>query len=216
MANAIVTFFYRVLKVISFAGIIACSACALLHFGAKNGYRTAAATIKPITKIVEVEAPTPSVDELLNEIPRQHGIPREVIEVLIEKESAGRRSDDKRCEWQSDYWLSQAKKITNDPEQRDAYRCSYGVMQVAGWHAPRYGLTWADLTDVRTNVEVGTAIFAACYNQAKDQQTRGISYDALRRAYRCYNGAGPRAEAYADHAMQLLTKRVISRYFADA
>lgn len=209
MANAIFTFFLRLLKVISFAGILTCCAIALLHFGAREGWRSAAAKLKPVTKVVEVERPKKSLAELLDEVPARFNVPREAVEVILEKEDSRNRREAKRCEWQSAEWKRIAQKITSEPEQQDAYRCSYGPMQVAGWHAPRYGLVWADLLNPEINVEIGVTIYADCFERANGNDL----YSRYWQAYRCYNGSGEQAERYANDAMARLTRKIFEQKF---
>lgn len=148
------------------------------------------------------------------------GVPRLVAKVLLRHEGAGRFAGDlKRCELQSASWkqyatdaarlLVKAKKIHafEFEEQRDAMRCSYGPGQVAGWWAPKLGLIWSDLTDLKTNTWATYTV----YLKKRDEASKAGSADywTLQRAtFRRYNGGGPDAEAYADARMKELTVAV--------
>jgi hypothetical protein len=61
------------------------------------------------------------------------------------------------------------------------------------------------MVDVRTNVEVACRIMARCLttNQASKKT------DQYHRAARCYNGSGPRAEAYAQDFMRILAAKAL-------
>lgn len=161
--------------------------------------------VKEIEKIIEVPEEDPSLEELLSEAPR-HGMPKIIARVLMEKEDSSRfRKNAKRCEWQSKEWLNIATKIEpNDTEQRDAYRCSYGPFQVAGWHAVKYGMVWSDLLDLRKNLEVSAAVWGNCYEESKERNKKFSKAQHVRYAFRCYNGSGLMAENYANSAMAIL------------
>lgn len=158
------------------------------------------------TRTVEVERKKANIRELIKSIPPRYGIPPEVMAVIWSKEDDGRGRAAVRFEEANDEWLARAKAITKDPEQQQMYRRSYGPMQVAGWHAPRYGLTWVDLTDEETNIEVGCAVFAEAWQAAKKVNTNPER--ALREAFRRYNGS----QKYADDAMQRLSSALITHY----
>ncbi|WZO97251.1 hypothetical protein EP7_004275 [Isosphaeraceae bacterium EP7] len=157
---------------------------------------------------IEVEKRDPSMDELIEEAPRM-GMEKPVAITLLKMEDGGKnRREAKRCEWDSKFWLEQANKITKDPEQRDAYRCSYGPFQVAAWHAPKYGKTWADLLDLRVNFEIAGVVWGNCKEAAKAKKLSKVA--TYRDAFRCYNGSGPMAERYADRAMDALSDMAVT------
>lgn len=172
--------------------------------------------VKEIEKIIEIPEDEPTLDELLAEAPK-HGMPAVIAKVLMIKEDAGRyRKNAKRCEWESKEWLRIASTIEpRDTEQRDAYRCSYGPFQVAGWHAPTYQMVWSDLLVPRNNLEVAAAVWGNCLEQSKKANQKASESTHLRNAFRCYNGSGPRAETYAAEAMEILGKIAIEKMFSD-
>lgn len=194
-------------------------ACGFLVFclgGASlYGFARPPVRVEHVQVPVEVEKPEPRLEELIEEAPRM-GMPKPVALTLLEMEDGGRnRREAKRCEWESKFWLEQANRITKDPEQRDAYRCSYGVFQVAGWHAPKYGMIWADLLDMRNNFEVAATVWGNCFAQVKKANPGADRYRTYRAAFRCYNGSGPAAERYADKAMAKLERMAVNKLLSN-
>ena len=182
----------------------------LASFVSIGYWATPEETTHIVEKIVKVQAPEDTLDVLLDEIPPRYNIPREIIEVLIAQEDAkGQGKTAVRFEESPD-WLARAKKITKDPEQIEMYRRSYGPLQVAGWHAARFQLTWVDLTNLRTNVEVACSVYRDAWD--RERTTTRDPLVALRLAFRDYNGSGPRAEKYADRAIGILQSRLTTRW----
>lgn len=178
---------------------------------------------EPRERIVKVLKPQPTLEELVERTVAK-GIPREVIEVILYQEDRrGPRADSKRCEFQSSDWLKRAQAIAKrrnlTEDERDAYRCSYGPWQVAGWHAAAYKRadgserTWADLLDVETNWEIGADVWlqkmAAAKREARDVRERYWM------AFRNYNGSGPRAEKYADEVFGALMLKLFDERFGN-
>ena len=163
--------------------------------------------LEEIEKIIHVPEPEPTLNDVLQDAP-SYGIPVEVARVLLEQEDAGQyRKNAIRCEWGSEEWLAIANKLEpKDKQQRDALRCSYGPFQVAGWHAPKYGMVWSDLLNIRNNAEVAAAVWGDCKEQSLKKNVGADTWTHYRTAFRCYNGSGPRAEQYADRAMAKLAK----------
>lgn len=205
----------KTLKLIAlFIGLL--PVCVLMSVGAEKVYgmyrpiRSASAQVSPAAAEREE-----SVADLIHELAPEN---EEFLLIILSiEDAAGQGRIAKRCEFKSEFWLKKANEITKDfPEfsrevQRDAYRCSYGPLQVAGWHAPEFGKTWADLTDLRTNVIIANAVF-------EEAKVRGFSassepYYQIRNAFRNYNGSGPTAERYADDAMEILTTRLFADRF---
>jgi soluble lytic murein transglycosylase-like protein len=151
--------------------------------------------IKEVPKIVEVEKPEESLEELLEEIPRTYGMSRIVVEEVIKKESDG-NSNAIRFEA---HHMSRAAKFTRNPDEQRMYASSHGLMQVMAWHLPPMGLRWIDLHDKRTNVEVGTKILSDCYKRQK-----GSKWEKYHGALTCYNGSGK----YADDVMNKIGRRL--------
>jgi len=139
--------------------------------------------------------------QLAHEICPAYSVPKLFVETILQKESGG-RADAIRHEPSQ---MSRAKSITRNASEQMMYASSIGPMQVMGWWAPEFGMTWNELVDVRTNVEVACRIMARCLatNQAKKKA------DHYYRAARCYNGSGPRAEAYAQDFMRILSAKAL-------
>lgn len=162
---------------------------------------------EPEKVIIHVPRPEPTLEDLLETIPAKFGVERAAVEAVLEKEDAERRREAKRCEWKSKDWLRRASAITKDPEQRDAYRCSYGPMQVAGWLAHEYGMTWVDALDLENNIELGTLRLAQGLEIAKEKSF----YDRYWFAFRRYNGSGPKARKYADEVLAIFKRKMESQ-----
>jgi soluble lytic murein transglycosylase-like protein len=137
---------------------------------------------------------------LASETCPKYGVPSLFVATIIDKESGG-RPDAIRFEKSQ---MERAKKITRNSSEQTMYASSIGPMQVMGWWAPQFGMTWNDLVDVRTNVEVSCRIMAQCMSQA-----RGAKSEKFRQAAKCYNGSGPQAEKYADNFMRRLTAKAL-------
>lgn len=71
----------------------------------------------------------------------------------------------------------------------EPWTSSHCALQIMGWNAPRYGLTWQDLKDPETCAEVGMNILANC-------KARKGSWEG---ALECYNGS----KKYAKEVMKL-------------
>lgn len=144
-----------------------------------------------------------SVRELSFEIAPKYGIPLEVVQVILDKESSGgHKLDVVRFEPGQ---IDRARKIakTTNPDQLRAYASSHCPWQVMGWHMPLVGMSWADLYNAETCVEMGSKILANCYSQAPDKG----SYQKTYQAFKCYNGS----DAYARDAMQRLSLIAIEK-----
>jgi hypothetical protein len=189
--------------------------CVICYFGI-NGFINPRVKVQVEKIPVEVEAPEMTVAQMIDEAPRL-GMPKVVAAILLDQEDGGRnRKNAKRCEWDSKEWLNRATKIEpNDKEQRDAYRCSYGAFQVAGWHAPEYGLVWSDLLNPRNNLEVCAAVWGKCKEQADKKLAGRDLYAIYRDSFRCYNGSGLDAENYADRAMSKLERLAVNKFLKD-
>lgn len=137
---------------------------------------------------------------LASETCPKYGVPPLFVSTIIDKESGGRR-DAIRFERSQ---VERAKKITRNSSEQTMYASSIGPMQVMGWWAPEFGMTWNDLVDVRTNVEVSCRIMAQCMNKAN-----GSKSEKYRQAARCYNGSGPQADKYAENFMRRLTAKAL-------
>lgn len=154
--------------------------------------------IKEVVRQVHVRAPEPTLSDLLETVPNEFGVNRILVEAILVKESYGGRKDAIRFEPGQ---MERAAKITKDKEQQRMYASSHCPMQVMGWHAPDYGLSWSDLYDLENCFDVGMAILRKCL----DKQKTGSKFEKTRAALACYNGS----YSYADSVLAMVGKRLI-------
>lgn len=147
---------------------------------------------------VEVPKGEEKTDDLLNEIPASYGVSKLVVKSIVTKESGG---DPKAIRFEAHH-MERAKKFSKNPEQQRMYASSIGLMQVMAWHMPPLGLSWTDLIDKRTNMEVGTKILKDCLNKHQNKSKYEQYYSALI----CYNGS----ERYAQEVMSEIGKELIN------
>lgn len=141
-----------------------------------------------------------SCAELTEEIAGKYpGIPKFIIDILIAKESTNRKD---AVKFEAHHMSTYAAKITKDPELQRMYASSWGCMQVMGWHAPRFGMTYAQLLIPRNNVEVGVAILSDCFERHKNVKDK---YERYYNAFKCYNGA----DVYAKDMMSRVVDKLI-------
>jgi hypothetical protein len=112
--------------------------------------------------------------------------------------------------------MKNVKHLTPDPHEQRWYASSHGRFQVMGFHVPRlrekYGL---DITeqglafDPRQNALAAGTILSECFRDSRVQKHKQ-NRERLRALFACFNGAGPRAEAYADAAMKELSSELLN------
>lgn len=149
-------------------------------------------------RVVQVIKPEPSLRQLVSTVPPKYGLPPILVAAIIERESGSRR-DAIRYEPSQ---LTRARKLASNPDDQRMYASSIGYMQIMAWHAPKYQMTWADLLDAETNIELGCTILKDCWDRSKEK-------DKFRRyhaALACYNGS----TAYADAVMGRLGRLMIN------
>lgn len=156
--------------------------------------------IKEIEKVVPVEVPQQSIEDLLEEIPPKYDISPIVAKAVAKQESQG-KNDSIRYE-PGQVW--RAQKITKDPEQQRMYASSHCAMQIMGWWAPEFNLSWADLYKPENCVEVSMAILKDCMDKHKGKSKMG----QLRGALTCYNGS----EKYADEVLSRIGSALMQQY----
>ncbi len=168
----------------------------VIGFGAMAGLLWIAyliADIQPREKeyevrTVEVEKPRPTVEQLLTDTPSKYGLDH-LLAIAVAVQESGKipRMDASRFE-SSQWEISKAVLRTNNEDQIRQGATSHCAMQVMGYNAYKFNLTWADLYDPVNCVEVSMAIMADCYRQeskySQDESQRVIG------TLRCYN-AGP-------------------------
>ncbi len=156
-------------------------------FGALYGASHAYGFYRPPKEIVEkiiqvpVVAPKRPVRELINNVANDYGIPPLLFEAVVKHESAY-RVNASRFE---SHHMKRAAKFTKIPEQQRHYATSWGLGQVMGWHAPKYGLEWHDLLDPETNLKVSADILSKCIERHKSKKP----IDKIKGALVCYNGS---------------------------
>jgi soluble lytic murein transglycosylase-like protein len=186
---------------------------ALLVLGCLGGAVTGAIWYGPEPEVIEriVRVPVPvernkdeAYREAIETIPQKYGIPKIVMEVLIEKESAGNMTA-VRFE---PHVMARAKKISgNDGEQR-MLSSSHGLAQILGTTAHEMGVHWSELYDPITNIDTASAYLAKRKQEcSKSQKTE---YDRIKCAARGYNGSGQMAERYSQDFMERLARRIIN------
>lgn len=143
---------------------------------------------RPKIKLVEVEKKTKPLPELIAEIPPKYNINPLVIAAIVRQESGG-KVDAIRFEPGQ---VQRARKVVGNKseDQIHQYASSHGVTQIMGWWAPEFNLSWKDLYDPETNIEVASAILRKCL----DKSTAKTNYARHRDALKCWNGS----EKYAD------------------
>lgn len=138
-------------------------------------------------------------EELIQSVPPKYGVPPVLAEAIVEQESNGRR-DAVRFEPGQ---MGRARKCSKDPAQQRMFASSHCAFQIMGWHAPRYGITWSDLYDPETCVEVAMAILKDCLDKHEGKPTVEQFHGALA----CYNGS----TTYADHVLNRLGRKLIAK-----
>lgn len=154
------------------------------------------------TAPVKAQAEEPeqiSVGDLVHLAAEKHGIHPMLLMAIVEKESAG-QVDAIRYEPGQ---LTRAAKITKNAEQQRMYASSHGLAQVMGWWAPEFKLSWADLYEPETNLDVASDILKRCLKRHNEKGR----FEQLHGALTCYNGS----TKYADAVLQTLGQKLIER-----
>lgn len=166
-------------------------------------YTTQPSVIERIVKVPFERSKEEAYKEAIETIPQKYGIPKIVMEVLIEKESGGNVTA-VRFE---PHVMARAKKITNNDGEQRMLSSSHGLCQLLGTTALEMGISWSDLYDPLTNIEAGSAYFAKkkeeCANKHRSE------YDKLKCAAKAYNGTGARAEQYSQDFMERLARKIV-------
>lgn len=184
----------------------------LVSIGVLLGFTCPDRVIKPFLPeriiIREIPEKEETFDELVKEIPETYGIPSEVVQTVLVKESGG-RAGAKRYE--PGHLERFGKKISSDPETAREYASSHCEFQVMGWHL-KFGANgqrenrgdWYDLYDPETCVREFARIWIECEKRWKDAPDKVTRYQ---KAFECYNGS----EKYAHDAMNRLARLAIER-----
>lgn len=150
-----------------------------------------------VERVVEKPHEKKDLMDLVQTIPPRYNVNPLVVATIIMKESGGKR-DAVRYEPGQ---LARARKLTKNESEAMQLASSHGPMQVMGWWSREFNISWADLYDESTNIEVGSAILKKCLDRhhGKDKIKQ------LHSALTCYNGS----EAYANAVMQSLGETLI-------
>jgi hypothetical protein len=152
---------------------------ALLIIGA--GF-AAPGRVREVTKLVEVPAKERSFGDYLTIAARQYGIPETIAFAMVEQESGGQMDAIRHEPGQ----MERAKRVTKATgEQLRMFASSHCALQVMGWHAPTYQISWADLYRPETCAEIGMHILAKCYERNRQGDALSRTVGALT----CYNGS---------------------------
>lgn len=150
---------------------------------------------------VPVVPPKKSVRELVEEMSPEFHVSPLLVGAIVERESGG-KMDAVRFEPSQVERARKVSKSSNENQVR-AYASSHCALQVMGYHAPKYGVSWADLYTPETCFRVGLSILKDCMdrnaNKPKVQQIHG--------ALACYNGSTEYADAVIGRLGELLIEQ---------
>lgn len=153
--------------------------------------------IKEVEKLVPVEKPEPSREELRREVTSEFDISQMVFAAMEEQESGGKR-DAIRFEPSQ---MPRAAKFTKNPDQQRMLASSHCPMQVMGYNAAALGISWSELYDMRTCYEVSAKIFKDCFDRHREKS----KLEQMRGALTCYNGS----REYADVILARIAQRLL-------
>lgn len=184
----------------------------LICIGVMLGFTCPEQVIHPFLpeRIVVREVPEreQTFEDLVKEIPETYGIPSEIVQTVLVKESGG-RAGAKRFE--PGHLERFGKKISSDPETAREYSSSHCQFQVMAWHL-KFGANgqredrgnWYDLYNPEVCVREFARIWIECEKRWKDAPNKVAKYQ---KAFECYNGS----ERYADDAMNRLARLAIEK-----
>lgn len=190
--NTIRRLYHTICLIIKTTITVGCIALALTGAVMVSGGWKPKPEIVERIKEVTVERPEPSIKTLIQDIPPKYGLPPLLVAAMVERES-GSQKDASRFEPGQ---MSRAYKQTNNEQKARMLATSWGYMQVMGWWAKDFNLSWSDLLDGETNVEVGCSILKKCL----DRQKTGTKLKRIHAALWCFNGS----PAYADAILSRL------------
>lgn len=158
--------------------------------------------------IKEVPAESPEFEELVKEIPDTYGIPAEVVQVILQKESSGGKQGLKRYE--AHHLERYGKRISSDTETAREYASSHCPFQIMGWHlkfaadgSRQDRGNWYDLYNPETCVREFARVWIECEKQHKGKEP----FEKYYRSFECYNGS----EQYAREAITQLSRLAVKR-----
>lgn len=154
-------------------------------------------SVKEVEKLIPVEKPEPSREELRREVTSEFDISQMVFAAMEQQESGGKR-DAIRFEPSQ---MARAAKFTKDPDQQRMLASSHCPMQVMGYNAASLGISWSELYDMRTCYEVSAKILKDCFDRHKEK----TKLEQMRGALTCYNGS----REYADVILARIAQKLL-------
>ena len=106
---------------------------------------------------------------------RAYGVPEKLIRAVIAQES-GFKNGAVRFER---HVFNRCISRSNNRGDCKNLSSSIGLMQIMGYHAKDHGMAVSELTDPRSNIELGTKILAECIRRRGGDYWKGLI---------CYNG----------------------------
>lgn len=156
--------------------------------------------VEAIERIVPVAKPEPSLTDLIERVPPAYGVSSTLVKAVIQQESGGKK-DAYRFEPSQ---MARAAKFSKNVEQQRMLASSHCAMQVMGYNAARLGLSWSELYDLETCVEVGVKILKECLDRHEGKPKYQKYYHALW----CYNGG----EKYAAEVLNGIGRALIEEH----
>lgn len=156
-----------------------------------------------VTKVVtEVKAPDEAtLREILDQSSRKHGIDPIILHVVTLMESSGGKLLYRFEPELYSRLLSKYEKRYSSDEIR-MLASSHGITHVLGETAMTECDThWSRLYDPQTAADCSARFLRRLWDRHSGVKNAG---DRLWETFRAYNGSGPKAEAYADHAVRTL------------
>jgi hypothetical protein len=156
-----------------------------------------------------VKSPTEAdLTSIIRVVANEYEIDPLVLDVLKEKESGG-GSSKYLYRFEPEQFQKRASadsRLGLTDDERRMENSSHGVFQVMGYTARHVcGLHWSTLYNPMTSARCAAKILSRHFEETKGIKAEGAR---LREVLKRYNGAGPRAEAYADDAMSRLAQRL--------
>ena len=146
---------------------------------------------------MQVERSEPSFNELLQTVPAQYGISPLLVSAMVKQESGGKK-DAIRFEPSQ---MARAAKFTRDADQQRMLASSHCRLQVMGYNAAALGISWSELYDDQTCIEVSMKILKDCFDRHREKH----KIDQMRGALACYNGS----TTYADAVLASIAEKLL-------
>jgi len=148
-----------------------------------------------------------TLEEAVKKIPPKYGVDQQTVAVLLKKESGGNM----QAERFEPHKLKDAKKYSSCPKEQKKFASSHCALQVFGLEAARRNIHWSELKDPEACIELGMAVWLEKELLCKKKLKNPTKYELLRCTAKRYNGAGPKAEQYAETFMEEYAKLTINK-----